>query len=97
MELLQDKEFAPYVFKLDWQHAILLTPKVADIIGLRYERLSLHTKTKFHTNLLKMEIVRLKMLTLQECQHINKTEQELKYIQSLKVAQTTEATIFKAV
>ena len=67
-------------FKLDWQYAPPLVLKVADTIGLRYRRLFLHVKTKFHANQLKVEITRLKMLILQKCRRINKIEQELKYI-----------------
>lgn len=48
VELLRDEEFAPRAFKLDWQRAPPLAPEVADAIGLRYERLSLRAKTKFH-------------------------------------------------
>ena len=86
VELLQDKEFAPREFKIDWQCALLLAPEIADAIGLRYERLFLHAKTKFYANWWKVEIARLKMLILQGYQRINKIEQELKYIQSFKVA-----------
>lgn len=67
-----------------------------DAVSLRYERLSLWAKTKFHVDQLKVEIARLKMLILQECHRINKMEEEFKYIQTLKVAQKKESTIFQA-
>lgn len=76
----------PCASKLDWQRAFLLAPKVTDVIGLRYRKLSLRAKTKFHDNQLKVEISHLKMLTSQGCLCINKIEQELKYIQRLEVA-----------
>ncbi len=80
IKLLRNKEFAPHGFKLDRQRAPLLPPEVADVVGLRYEKLSLRAKTKFHTNQLKVEIAHLKMLTSQRCWRINEIEQELKYI-----------------
>lgn len=86
VELLQDKKFALSTFKLDWQHAPPLAPKVVDTVDLRYGRLFLYAKTKFHANQLKMEIAYLKILTLQGCRRINKMKQELKYIQSLEIA-----------
>lgn len=86
VEFLQDKKFALCLFKLDWQCILLLAPKVINTISLRYKRLFLHGKTKVHVNQLKVKIAHLKRLTLQGCQHIQKIEQELKYIQSLKVA-----------
>lgn len=86
IEFLQNKEFVPYIFQLNWQHISLLAPKVANIIDLRYKRLFLYAKIKFHANQLKIKIVHLKILILQGCQCINKMKQELKYILSLKIA-----------
>ncbi len=67
VEVLRDEEFAPRRFKLDCQRAPPLAPKVVDAVGLKYGRLSLHAKTKFLADQLKMEIACLKMLTSQGC------------------------------
>lgn len=90
-------EFVLCTFKLDCQRALPLAREVADSIGLRYGRLFLRAKSKFHANLLKIEIARLKMLTLQRYRYINKMKQKLKYIQSFKVTRAKEASIFKAI
>lgn len=48
MELIQVIEFASRKFKLDCQHIPLMASEVADAIGLKYGRLFLQVKTKFH-------------------------------------------------
>lgn len=50
VQLLQDKEFAPYAFKLNYQRTLPLASEVANAVDLRYEMLFLRVKTKFHTN-----------------------------------------------
>lgn len=80
IELLLNEEFALHMFKLDWPHTPPLAPKVIDTIGLKYKKLFLYAKTKFHANQLKVEILHVKILTLQGCQYINKIKQKLKYV-----------------
>lgn len=67
IELLRDKKFALHAFKLNRQYTSPLVPKVADAIVMKYRRLFLRTKTKFHANQLKVEIGCLKSLILQRC------------------------------
>ena len=48
VDLLHNVEFPPHEFKLDRIDAPALDPDVADIVGLRYGRLLMRAKTKFH-------------------------------------------------
>lgn len=97
VELMRVVEFAPRGFKLDCQRAPPMAPEVADAFGLKYGRLSLRAKTKFHAEQVKVEIARLKMLTSHSCRRINAMESELKYIKSLEEARAKEASILNAV
>ncbi len=49
-ELLRHENFAPRKFRLDTLWAPPLLPETADAIGLRYGRLHLRAKTKFHVD-----------------------------------------------
>lgn len=48
VDLLHYVEFLPRGFKLDCMLISSLDPDVADVVRLRYGRLSMHTKTKFY-------------------------------------------------
>lgn len=72
VKLLWNAKFAPWEFKLDYQRAPPMALVVVDAIGLQYRRLSFQAKTIFHTEQIKVEIMRLRMLTTQCCRYINK-------------------------
>ncbi len=74
VKFLQEEEFALRAFKLDCQCAPPLASEVVDAVDLRYRRLFLYAKTKFHIDQLKVEIACLKMLTSQGYRRINKME-----------------------
>lgn len=63
-----------------------MVTEVADVIGQKYKRLSMRTKTKFYSKQLKIEIAHFKMLTSHSYHCINKIELELKYIKGLEEA-----------
>lgn len=96
VELLRDEEFAPRGFRLDRLRVPDLAPEVADAIGLKYGRLSMRAKTKLHTDQMKVELKRLKLLVSQACRRINEMEQEMRYVESLEVDRANEARILKA-
>ncbi len=73
-----------------------MVPDVADIIDLKYGKLSVRAKTIFDMEQVKVEIVRLKMLITHSCRYINKLESELKYIQELEETRAKEASILMA-
>lgn len=57
-------KFPLHGFKLDRMHAPALDPDVADVVGLKYGRLSMHAKIKFHVDQIKVELKRLWLLVL---------------------------------
>lgn len=85
VDLLHHVEFLLRRFKLDHMRASALDPDVADKVGLRYGRLSMRAKTKFHVDQIKMELERLWLLVSQPCQCIHETKVEIKYVESLEV------------
>lgn len=97
VELLRVQEFAPCGFKLDCMRAPVLKPDVADAVGLRYGRLSMRAKIKFHIDQMTVELERLRLLVSQGCRRIHETEVEIKYVESLEVQRANEARILKAV
>lgn len=74
-----------------------LDPDVIDAVRLRYRRLFMRAKTKFHVDQIKVELERFRLLVLQACQYIHKTKVEIKYVEGLEVQRANEAHIFKAV
>lgn len=97
VELLWDAKFALWEFKLDCQHAFSMAPVIADVIGLKYGRLSFWAKTIFHTEQIKIMIPCLKMLTTQYCRHINEMQSQLKYIKGLEEIWAKEISILTAI
>lgn len=83
-ELLRHKNFAPRKFRLNTLRAPPLLTETADAIGLRYGRLHLRAKTKFHVNQMQVELSRLRILVQQGCRRIKAMESEIKYIESLE-------------
>ena len=97
VDLLHNVEFPPRGFKLDRMRAPALDPDVADAVGLRYGRLPMRAKTKFHVDQMKVELERLRLLVSQACRRIHETEIEIKYVEGLEVQRANEARILKAV
>lgn len=82
---------------MDRFRAPVLAPDVANTVGLRYRRLSMRAKTKFHADQMNVELERLKLLVSQGCRRIHEMESEIKYVKSLEVAQENKVRILKAV
>ncbi len=61
-ELLRHENFAPRKFRLDTLRAPPLLPETTNAIGLRYGRLHLRAKTKFHVDQMQIELSRLRIL-----------------------------------
>lgn len=80
VELLWGTKFPLQGFKLDYKRTLLIVAEVVDTISLKYGRLSIWAKIKFHVEQLKVEITHLKMLTSQSCYYITEIELKLKYI-----------------
>ena len=97
MELLQDAEFLPRVFKLNRQCPPPVTPDVADAIGLKYQKFSLQAKIIFHMEQVKFEIACLKILTTHNCRCSNELELESKYFRRLEEIQAKETSILIAI
>lgn len=96
-ELLCRKQFARRAFCLDMLRAPPLQPETADPIGLRYRRLLLRAKTKFHVDQMKVEVGRLCVLVQQRCRRIKEMESEIKYVESLEAEQEDQVRILRRV
>ena len=95
VDLLYHVEFPLHEFKLDRISALSLDSDVADVIGLRYRRLPMRAKTKFHMDQIKVKLECLRLLVFQAYQHIHKTKVEIKYIEGLKVKQVNKLVFLK--
>ena len=95
VDLLYHVEFPLRKFKLDRISALALDSNVADVIGLRYGRLPIRAKTKFHMDQMKVKLERLRLLVSQAYRHIHKTKVEIKYIEGLKVQQANKLVFLK--
>lgn len=62
-----------------------LKPEVADEIGIRYGRVPLKAKTKFHNDQMKVEIWRLGVLIANGWDWVSELEAEIKYVKRLEV------------
>ncbi len=97
VDLLYHVEFLLCGFKLARIRAPALDPDVVEALGLRYRRLFMCVKTKFHVDQMKVELERLQLLVSQACRRIHETEVEIKYVEGLEVQRANEARILKAV
>lgn len=60
-------EFPLREFKLDRMRVPALDPDVAEVVGLKYGKLSMCAKTKFHIDQMKVELEQLRLLVSQAC------------------------------
>ena len=72
VEFLSDTKFLPQEFKLDYQRTSPIIAKIANVIGQKYKRFFIWTKTKFHTKSVKVKIAYFKMFTFYSYCRINK-------------------------
>lgn len=62
VKIMRNAEYPPTGFRLDMLRPPPLKPEVADEIGIKYGRVPLKAKTKFHIDQMKVDIWRLGVL-----------------------------------
>lgn len=94
-ELLRREEFAPRGFRLDTLRPPPILPVTAVAIGLRYGRIPLKAKTKFHADQIKVEVARIRVLVQQGFQRIKAMESEITYVESLEAEREDQVRILQ--
>lgn len=95
--LTRGAEFPQTGFRLDMLRPLPLKPEVADKIGIRYGRVPMKAKTKFHIDQMKVEIQPLGILISQGCNQMSNLEREIKYMETLEAQCAEQIRILKSV